>query len=96
MALLLLRQLPHGGEAPNAKDVTNARRDDRAKWPCALSLWRHGRSRLIPIVLPLHHIAIVLIRRRKRTRTVWGATAPAAAAATATGGTARPRLSLHH
>jgi hypothetical protein len=41
MALLLLRQLPHDGEAPNAKDITNARRDDRAKWPRALSL-QHG------------------------------------------------------
>jgi hypothetical protein len=92
MALLLLRKLPHGGEAPDAKDVTNARRDDRAKWPRALSPRRHGRARLIAIVLPLHHVAIVLIRRRKRTRTVWGATAAAAA----TGGTARPRLSLHH
>ncbi len=94
MALLLLRQLPHGGEAPDAKDVTNLRRDDRTKWPRALSPWRHGRARLIAIVLPLHHVAIVFIRRRKRTaRTVWGA---AAAAAIATGGTARPRLSLHH
>jgi hypothetical protein len=94
MALLLLRQLPHGGEAPDAKDVTNARRDDRAKWPRALSPRRHGRARLIAIVLPLHHVAIVLIRRRKRTRTVWWAAA--ATATTATGGTARPRLSLHH
>jgi hypothetical protein len=88
MALLLLRKLPHGGEAPDAKDIANARRDDRAKWPRALSPQRHGRARLIKIVLPLHHVTIVLIRRRKRTRTVWGATA--------TGGTARPRLSLHH
>ncbi len=94
MALLLLCQLPHGGEAPNAKDVTNARRDDRAKWPRALSPRRHGRARLIAIVLPLHHVAIVYIRRRKRTRTVWGAAATAAA--TATGSTARPRLPLHH
>ncbi len=92
MVLLLLRKLPHGGEAPNAKEVTNAQRDDRAKWPRALSPRRHGPARLIAIVLPLHHVAIVLIRRRKRTRTVWGA----AAAATATGGTARPRLPLHH
>jgi hypothetical protein len=93
MALLLLRQLPHGGEAPDAKNVTNARHDDRAKWLRALFPRRHGRLRLIAIVLPLHHVAIVFIRRRKRTRTVWGA---AAAAAIATGGTARPRLSLHH
>ncbi len=94
MALLLLRQLPHGGEAPDAKDVTNAQRDDHAEWPRALSPWQHGRAHLIAIVLPLHHIVIVSIRRRKRTRTVWGAAATAAAIAT--GGTARPRLSLHH
>ncbi len=94
MALLLLCKLPHGGEAPNAKDVTNARRNDRAKWPRALSPRRHDCVRLIAIVLPLHHIAIVLIRRQKRTRTVWGAAA--ATAATATGGTARPCLPLHH
>jgi hypothetical protein len=93
MALLLLRQLPHGSEAPDAKDVTNARRDDRAKRPRALPPRRHGHARLIAIVLPLHHVVIVFIRRRKRTRTVWGA---AAAATIATGGTARPRLSLHH
>ncbi len=92
MALLLLRKLPHGGEAPDAKDVTNAQRDDHAKWPRALSPRQHGRARLITIILHLHHVAIVLIRRRKRTRTVWGA----AAAATATGGTARPCLPLHH
>ncbi len=94
MALLLLRKLPHGGEAPDAKDVTNARRNNRAKWPRALSSRRQGCARLIAIILPLHHVAIVLIRRRKRTRTVWRATA--AATATATGGTARPRLPLHH
>ncbi len=93
MALLLLRKLPHGGEAPDAKDVTNARCDDCAKWPRALSPRPHGRARLIAIVLPLHHVAIVFIRRRKRTRTVWGA---AAATAIATSGTARPCLSLHH
>ncbi len=94
MELLLLRKLPHGGEAPDAKDVTNARRDDRTKWPRALSPQRHDRARLIAIVLPLHHVAIILIRRRKRTRTVLRAAA--AAAATATSGTARPRLPLHH